>query len=163
MNPIEKYFGAEKSESVLFVLVGVAAIAVAAWFVWKVRQPFYQGMAYPLVAVALIQIVVGTTVYLRSPKDLERVSSLVANQRAIIQQEEIPRMEVVMRNFVMYRWIEIGLLAAGLLLFFMMSEPTTWKGVGLGLSIQAAFMLLLDFFAESRGRDYLAYLQQLMP
>jgi hypothetical protein len=33
-----------------------------------------------------------------------------------------------------------------------------WKGVGLGLAIQSALMLLLDFFAESRGREYLDYL-----
>jgi hypothetical protein len=45
---------------------------------------------------------------------------------------------------------------------FLYFEPNTlWKGVGLGLAIQASFMLLLDFFAESRGKTYLEFLQQL--
>jgi hypothetical protein len=35
------------------------------------------------------------------------------------------------------------------------------KGLGLGLAIQASFMLLLDYFAESRGKVYLDYLQSL--
>jgi hypothetical protein len=49
MNPIEKYFNAEKYESVLFVLVGV-------------------------VAFALIQIIVGGSVYFRSPKYLQHLN-----------------------------------------------------------------------------------------
>ena len=33
------------------------------------------------------------------------------------------------------------------------------NGIGLGLFIQAGFMLLLDFFAESRGKTYIEVLQ----
>ncbi len=162
MNPIEKYFNAEKYESVLFVLVGIVAIAVATYFFLKVKQPFYSGMAYPLIAVALIQIVVGSTVYVRSPKDITRVNEIVQTDNTKIQTEEIPRMEVVMKNFDIYRWVEIVLIVAGMVMFFYFQPMTTFKGVGLGLSIQAGFMLLLDFFAESRGKVYLEYLQQMV-
>ncbi len=162
MNPIEKYFNAEKYESVLFILVGVVAISVATYFLIKVKQPFHSGIAYPLIAVALIQIVVGSTVYLRSPKDIERVNAIVQTDNTKIQTEEIPRMEVVMKNFDIYRWIEITLLIVGLIVFFYFQPMTTFKGVGLGLLIQAGFMLLLDFFAESRGKIYIEYLQQLV-
>jgi multidrug transporter EmrE-like cation transporter len=96
MNQIEKYFNAEKYESVLFVFVGLVAIGFATYFFIKVKQPFYNGMAYPLIAVALIQIVVGSTVYFRSPKDIARVSQMVQTEKAKIQSEEIPRMETVM-------------------------------------------------------------------
>jgi hypothetical protein len=41
MEKITKYFNAEKCESVLFVLVGIMAISFAAFFLIKVRQPFY--------------------------------------------------------------------------------------------------------------------------
>jgi hypothetical protein len=57
MNQLEKYFYAEKYESALFVLVGIIAIAFAAYFLIKIKQPFYNGLAYPLIAVAFIQIV----------------------------------------------------------------------------------------------------------
>jgi small-conductance mechanosensitive channel len=162
MNPIEKYFNAEKYESVLFVLVGIVAIFVATYFLLKVKHPFHGGIAYSLIAVALIQIVVGSTVYLRSPKDITRVNDIVQTHQTKIQTEEIPRMEVVMKNFDIYRWIEIILLAVGIMIFFYFQPMTVLKGVGLGLSIQAGFMLLLDFFAESRGKVYLEYLQQLV-
>jgi hypothetical protein len=146
MNPVEKYFGAEKAESFLFVLVGLVAITLAVYFFAKLKQPFYNGIAYPLIAIALIQITVGGSVYLRSSKDIARVNQMIQIDKTRIQTEEIPRMKIVMNNFVFYRWIEI------------VKSATMWKGVGLGLVIQSALMLLLDFFAESRGREYLDYL-----
>lgn len=162
MNAIEKYFNAEKAESLLFILVGIAAITVAVYFILKLKQPFYNGMAITLVAVALIQITVGTSVYFRSPKDIERVNQIVQNEKSSIQKEEIPRMEVVMKNFTIYRWIEILLIIFGLVLVFTFPTQTFWKGIGIGLAIQAGFMLLLDYFAESRGSVYLDYLKQLV-
>lgn len=162
MNKTEKYFNAEKAESTLFILVGIIAIAVAVYFVLKLKQPFHNGMAISLFAVALIQITVGTSVYFRSPKDILRVNQIVQNEKYKIQKEEIPRMEVVMKNFVIYRWIEILLLIVGLVLVFTLSTHTFLKGIGLGLALQSGFMLLLDYFAESRGSVYLDYLKQLL-
>jgi hypothetical protein len=161
MEQISKYFNAEKYESVLFVVVGIVAIALAAYFFIKIKQPFYDGMAYPLIAIALIQMVVGSSVYFRSPKDIARVNQLVQTEAARIQTEEIPRMKTVMKNFVLYRWIEIALMLVGLFLFLYCEPETLWKGVGLGLFIQSGFMLLLDFFAESRGKMYLDFLENL--
>jgi hypothetical protein len=36
---------------------------------------------------------------------------------------------------------------------------TLLKGIGIGLAIQASFMLLLDYFAEDRGEIYFDFLQ----
>jgi hypothetical protein len=162
MNQIEKYFNAEKNESILFVLVGVVAIFIATYFLVKLKQPFYDGMAYPLIAVALIQIIVGSSVYFRSPKDIARVNEIVQINKAKIKTEEIPRMHIVMKNFNIYRWLEISLLVLGLIMFFYIQPMTLLKGVGIGLSIQAGFMLILDFFAESRGKTYIEFLQTIV-
>ena len=161
MNPIEKYFYAEKYESVFFVLVGIMSILVAIYFFVKVKQAFYNGMAYPLIAVALIQIIVGSSVYFRCSKDIVRVTEIVQTDKAKIQTEEIPRMKIVMNNFVIYRWVEFILLIIGMVMFIYFPKNSILKGIGLGLFIQSGFMLLLDFFAESRGRVYLDYLQSI--
>ncbi|WP_439554096.1 hypothetical protein [Flavobacterium macrobrachii] len=161
MRDIEKYFNAEKYESVLFVLFGVVAITFATYCFLKIKQPFYYGMAYPLITVALIQIIVGASVYFRSPKDIVRVDEIIQTDRSRIQNEEIPRMEVVMKNFVIYRWVEIVLFTIGIIFIFYFQPITFWKGFGIGLSIQAGVMLLLDFFAESRGKVYLDFLKTL--
>jgi len=158
MEQVSKYFNSEKYESVIFILVGIIAISFATYFLVKIKQPFFSGMAYPLMAVALIQIVVGSSVYFRSPKDIVRVDKIVQADKPKIQSEEIPRMEVVMKNFVIYRWVEIALILVGIIMFFFFQPMSILKGIGLGLFIQASFMLLLDFFAESRGKTYLEFL-----
>lgn len=97
MEQITKYFNSEKYESVLFVLVGLVAISFASYFLIKIKSPFYNGVAYPLITVALIQITVGTSVYFRSPKDIVRVNEIVQTNKVRLQTEEIPRMQVVMK------------------------------------------------------------------
>lgn len=158
MDQVIKYFNAEKNESILFVLIGVIAILTASYFLLKMKQPFYTGMAYPLIAIALIQIIVGSSVYMRSPKDIIRVLKILQTEKSRIPTEEIPRMKVVMKNFVIYRWVEITLVLLGLFMFFYFPTMGLVKGLGFGLFIQTGTMLLLDFFAESRGKLYLEYL-----
>ena len=52
-----EYFTAEKQESLLFVAVGILAIGVAAWL-WMNGHRL-KSMAFPLAAIAVIQVVVG--------------------------------------------------------------------------------------------------------
>ncbi|MES2286137.1 MAG: hypothetical protein V4547_10645 [Bacteroidota bacterium] len=158
MEQISKYFNAEKGESLLFATVGLVAIILATYFLIKIKQPFYNGMAIPLILIALIQLTVGASVYFRSPKDILKVENMVTNDKEKIKTDEIPRMETVMKNFLIYRYVELVLMIAGLILMFAFKENEFVKGIGIGLFIQASLMLTLDFFAEKRGHEYLSFL-----
>jgi hypothetical protein len=158
MNQIEKYFRAEKAESLLFMVVGLLAITLSLYFNFKQKDFFYTGMSYALLAVAILQLVVGFTVYKRSPLDETRVKSMIEVQFDKIENEEIPRMQLVMKNFVVYRWVEIVLAIIGILHYLFLGRTEWLKGFGLGLSLQSVLMLLLDFFAEHRGQIYLKFL-----
>jgi len=161
MKFVTDYFNAEKFESLFFIGVGIAAIAIGIYFLFVVREPFYKGVAIPLMLVALIQLTVGTIVYVRSPKDIIKVENIIKDQPNKIQTEEISRMNVVMNNFVVYRYVELGLLMLGLILFFYFPIRTFWKGIGIGLFVQVILMLSLDYFAEKRGIEYLQQLTTL--
>jgi len=115
-------------------------------------------MVIPLMIVAFIQIIVGATVYVRSPKDIIRVEQMMRNEKSKIQDEEIPRMKIVMKNFVIYRYVEIVLLLIGLIMTVIFSTSDFFKGFGIALFLQSAIMLVLDFFAEKRGIEYLNFL-----
>jgi hypothetical protein len=108
MEQIIKYFNAAKFESIIFVLVGFVASLLSAYFFIKVKQPFYNGITFSLIAIALIQLIVGSSGYLRSPKDIIRVTQIMQTDKSKIQAEEIPRMNVVMKNFALYKWVEIA-------------------------------------------------------
>ncbi len=154
---IEKYFTAEKSESLLFIFIGIAAVIAAIIFFFFLKTNFYKGMAWPLILIALIQISVGYSVYKRFDSDRQRNVYAYDLNPSELKSKEIPRMEQVNKNFVLYRWIEIGLAIAGLILIYIYrsnTEKSFLFGLGLGLAIQALIMLGADYFAEARAKEY---------
>ncbi|MBL0152310.1 MAG: hypothetical protein IPP93_02025 [Chitinophagaceae bacterium] len=159
---IEKYFMAERSESWIFMLIGFLAVAGALVCFLVLKGNFYKGMAIPLVVVGLLLAVVGYTVYKRSPEDIKRNVYAYDMNPGDLKSKEIPRMETVMKNFMIYRWVEIALLAAGIFLFFYLKEKPgkeMMRGAGAGLAIMAFLALGADYFAERRGSVYLQELK----
>ena len=157
---IDKYFIAEKQESLLFLILGIVAIglAVVFFFFIKTHPAFFRGAAIPLVLIGLIQCVVGFTVYARTDEQRKEVAYKMGLEPvSFVHNTELPRMKTVMRNFVVYRYVEIALALTGIALFFIFRsrpEPSFWMGLGLTLAIQSLLMLGADYFAESRGKDY---------
>ncbi len=152
------YFTAEKLEALLFILVGFTALAVSVWLFKSGGR--YKGMLYPLAAIALIQITVGSTVYFRTDAQVAALTAQYQNERSAFRTDEMQRMEVVVKNFVLYRWIEIGLLATGIFLMLGLRHNALWHAVGIGLGIQSALMLALDYFAERRAAEYLQFVME---
>lgn len=161
MDAVSSYFEAERAESLLFIGIGLLALGASAYFFIARRAVFYRGMALPLIAVAVIQVVVGATVALRSPQDAARVQAALQSRPALIAADELPRMQAVLESFVLYRWIEVALLLAGALLMATAGRSQRLRGAGMGLALQAALMLVLDLFAERRADAYLGFLTSL--
>jgi len=158
MKEMTHYFAGEKQESLLFMAVGMLAIGVAVWL-WTQGHRL-RFMAVPLVTVALLQIVVGTTVYLRTDAQLQSLATQAQNAPAQFKQEEVQRMQTVMKNFDTYKIIEMALLVLGVGLIGFLQKFDVAAGIGAGLVLQAGFTLALDMFAEARGQDYLVFLSQ---
>lgn len=161
-SDIEKYFTAEKQESLLFLGIGLIAIIVGilALTIWK--TPAWKGAAIPFITIALLQITVGYTVYNRSDSDRIRVVYQLDMNPNELRTKELPRMQTVMKNFVWYRWIEIALALIGIVLIVLYknnSNASFWYGLGVALTIQAVLMLGADYFAEQRGKIYTQQLQ----
>lgn len=151
------YFTGEKQESLLFIAVGLLAVVVAVWLFMNGHR--LKAMAFPLVAIAAIQWIVGGTVYFRTDDQLSTLSKQSVEAPAEFKAAETKRMEVVMKNFTLYKWIEVALLLVGMGLILFLQKYDWAAGVGAGLVLQSAFMLCLDMFAEARGQDYLVALQ----
>lgn len=155
---IEKYFNAEKAESLLFLGIGIAGIIVAVLFLFVLKTQFYKGAAVPLVLVGVVMGIVGYTVYTRSDGDRIRNVYAYDMNPGELKEKELPRMEKVMKSFVTIRYVEMILAVTGLILFFYFrvnTEKQFWAGLGLGLLIMALLGLGADYFAEKRGHVYL--------
>ena len=149
------YFSAEKSEALLFLAVGVVAIAVSVWL-WLSRSR-WKAMALPLVAIAAIQLTVGGTVYFRTDAQVAALQAQLAADRSAFKQAETVRMDVVVKNFKIYKAIEIALLLTGLALVALMRSHQKLFAAGAGLALQSGLMLVLDLFAEARADEYLKF------
>jgi hypothetical protein len=155
-----RYFSEEKAESALFVLVGVVAIALSVWLLRTGSA--YRGMAYPLTGVALIQLAVGGTVFLRTNGQLAELAAQLASSPAAYQAAEVARMEVVMRSFQLYKVLELTLFAVGVALTYVYRQKEMVYALGLGLVVQSSLMLVADLFAEKRGDIYLEQVRALV-
>lgn len=157
---IHKYFLAEKQESLLFLIVGIVAviIAVVFFFFMQSNPSFFKGAAIPLVAIGLLQTIVGYTVFARSDKQRVEVAyKMGMDNSGFVQMEELPRMQAVNKNFVLYRYIEIALFLTGLVFIFLFKgkvDKAFWLGLGVTLTIQSLIMLGADYFAERRALEY---------
>lgn len=154
---IEKYFNAEKQESLLFVFIGVAGIIAAIVFFFFLKENFYKGAAIPLLLIGLLLAVIGYTVHKRSDGDRQRNVYAYDMNPGELKDKELPRMKKVMKNFLIYRYTEIFflLLGAALYIYFIRDiKNDLWRGFGLGLAVMALLALAADFFAEKRGKVY---------
>jgi len=165
---MHKYFAAEKQESFWFMLIGLTAIVLATCFLIfvKTNTPFFRGVAIPFIVLGLLQAIVGYTVYARTDKQRNHIAYKMGMEPArFIQSEELPRMKKVMKNFALYKWLEIAFAVAGivLILCFRTNEmKQSWYGLGIALLFQSLLLLAGDFIAAKRGGAYVRGLERVI-
>ena len=81
-----RYFAAEKQESLLFVAAGAVALLAAALLL-RGGGP-YRAMAWPLLAVGVIQLAVGGSVFLRTESQVATLEARLAADPAGFRAEE---------------------------------------------------------------------------
>lgn len=162
---IEKYFVAEKQQALLFILLGVAALAgaIICWAI--VKTTLCKGIAVPLAIFGLLLIVVCGAIYNKS--DEQRVSNVYAlgMNPDQLRTREWPRMQAVESQYAIYFSIEILLLAAGIILLFLFAhkpQSAFWYGFGWALAGMAALMLAGELFSAQRAGVYTTHLKTLL-
>ncbi len=150
------YFSAEKAESVVFALLGLFSLTAGLWLVLKGHS--MRGLAVPLLSIGFIQLVVGGSVYFRTDAQVASLQRQADESPAAMKSTELARMEKVMRSFVVYKVIELVVLALGLALTFFFKRNAFAYFAGVGCVLQAGLMLTADLFAEHRGAAWVSAL-----
>lgn len=150
---ILKYFRAEKDAGLYILIVGCIIIALSAWLWWSGNRN--RAMAIPLVVIALIEVTVGSVLYLRTDKQIDTLTEQYYTDREAFARAETARMERIMSSFTIYKVVEIILLISGAIHAVIYRNRPALAGVGIGLVIQAVVMLGFDILAAQRAQVYL--------
>jgi hypothetical protein len=153
------YFRGEKLEAALFI--APAGLALAALGIAALRAEtggFAWSVAVPCFVFALVLVVVGLVVATRTSGQVAALHSGWENDAAAMLRDELPRMQAVMRNFG-WTLVAFGVMAAAGLAFRFV-VPGEWaRGLGSVLVLLGGMGLMIDGFAERRGRPYVAALK----
>jgi uncharacterized membrane protein HdeD (DUF308 family) len=160
---IEKYFMAEKQESLVFLIIGLIAILLALICYFSAKTQIFKGAALPLLVLGLIEAVAGYTVYVKS--DDKRISQVYAYDMNPDQLKtvELTRMRKVNTNFMIYRWVEIGAFITGIVLILIyknLPEKSFWMGFGITLTLMSGILFIADYIAEKRAVHYTVLLEE---
>jgi hypothetical protein len=160
---IHTYFKSEQIESLLLLAIGLITMTEAFYFFWSNGfRPYYKGLAWPLLWIGMVEVIFGASVYFRSLVDVRKIEQYFDQQPQKLLQEELPRMQKLMKSYVIYRWFEVALTVIGLLLIIAMNSSSDfWMGIGTGLLFQGGVMLVSDYFAERRGAVYIRELKEI--
>lgn len=153
------YFAAERVGA--WVLLGMAAASfIGAVLLWQSKGAF-TAMIWPLVLFGGIELMIGTTIAVRTPTQVGQLEAAFADDRGAMAQAELDRMERIERNFVIAKTGEAVLIVAGLVAVLWLPVGSTWSAVGLGVVLHGAALLVFDSFAHQRAEVYIDWLQRL--
>lgn len=159
-DQIVRYFQAEKSESVLFVLAAALAVLISIFLLNSASE--YRWMAAPLLVIAVLQAVVGGTVLLRTNQQVSRLTDQLDSDPLDYRAQELARMARVQANFRLYKAIEVALVLGGVALTHLLRSRMSWYSIGVGCIAQGALMLVFDLVAEHRAEVYVDHIQRLV-
>jgi hypothetical protein len=161
---MRSYFAAEKTEGWLFVGLGSASIGLGAYLLTR-SEDLAHGIAYPVMAIGALQAIAVGAYAFGINSTVEHLSSELAHDPRTYREEELARMTGVTRRFVLYRIVELVVLAtgAGFVTAGFVRSNDAFKGVGVGLASQASILLTLDFFADARAHAYRDQIDRFSP
>ncbi len=154
LGAMREYFHEEKSAAKMAIF-GSALIGGAGAYLTS-QSDLGRGAGYALIGVAPIALIVGGTVYARTNSQLRRLEDQLEAAPLDYRRDELARMAKVNQQFYYLRIAEYSLFGAGALTTAIGAAKGAGltTGVGIGLMIDAALLLLFDHFAEVRAQTY---------
>ena len=154
LRAMRDYFHEEKSAAKMAIFGSALAAGAGAYL--TSQSDMGRGAGYALIGLAPVALMVGGTVYFRTNSQLRRLEDQLELAPDAYRREESIRMQKVNRQFQILRIAEYSLFGIGALTAGIGAargaDLTT--GVGIGVMVDAALMLLFDHFAEVRAQAY---------
>lgn len=155
---IEKYFLTEKNAALFFLILGIIAVLLSALLFLMFKTNWYKGFVIPVFVVGVIQGLVGYQVH--KSADAYRKDAVFSYDLnpSKLETKEYVRMQKVNRQLTVLLIAEALLLMAAVLMVILLknkADTAFWRGLALGLLLQAALSFGFDGLAKNRAGVYL--------
>jgi hypothetical protein len=149
---MHRYFDGELQEAFWWGGAGLVSLGAGTGFLIG-GTPTLRAMSVPLLAFGLVEWVLAIGLWARTPGQVRTLDAQLASDPQAFFAAEHARMQRVNRGFVVYRLAELAIFFGGATLAGLgwTMDASGALGVGLGLALEAAVFLFLDFFADRRG------------
>ncbi len=154
-----EYFRAEKTTSVLLVVAAIVTLIVS-FFLIK-RTFFFNGIAYPLIAIGLIQLLFGGMVYSQS-RNMAGLAKQLQVFPATYKAEELSRMERVINILTACKMTAIALLVVCIVLMLVLRRWNLFCAVLTGTAFQTTLMLVFVVSSQNRALEYVTRIERLL-
>lgn len=158
---LRRYFAQEQRGGIVLMAMGAPAVAVGAGLLVDTPD-LWRGMAYPLLILGGVEFVGGLVFAARTPDQVRKLEHGLSTQPRLSLTTELARMRRVNRQFLLLEIVESLVLTGGIALSAAggAAKSSLLTGVGLGLSIESAGLLVFDVIAAARAHRYTDSLQR---
>jgi hypothetical protein len=156
---LQAYFDGETREAYAWGGLGLLGLGAGSALLAQ-EDRLDKGAAWPLLGVGLLQLALGTGLFIRTPGQVADLAALLDAHPADFGRQERARMERVNFGFRVYSAVEASLLTVGggVALAGLARDSRVLMGVGLGTVVEMGVMLVLDHLASERAAEYTARL-----
>ncbi|MFZ4799588.1 MAG: hypothetical protein ACOYMA_18985 [Bacteroidia bacterium] len=155
---IKKYYNAQKTQGLLFIIIGILSIILGAILVINVNNLYSNGITLPLIIIGMLQVYFGVTTFKNTPIHLLLVQGFVMKNQASMANTEIPFIhKTILFQKKMINIFLIG-VALAVLFLFVFNKTMFLQGLGIGLFIHSLIIITANYFAEQRSQIYLKWL-----
>ncbi|MBF2754487.1 MAG: hypothetical protein ISN29_04425 [Gammaproteobacteria bacterium AqS3] len=160
-SAINTYFDNEKTVGMSKLILALLCLLGA--LIFYRRGPFGRGLSYPLVAIGVIEFIVGGTIYFRTDDQVSSLLAQLQTDQAAFFAEETERMALVVANFPAYKIGQLVMVALGAIagLYAYWRLNMTLLGTGAGLSAAGFALWVTDASAVTEASTYYETIQQL--
>jgi hypothetical protein len=157
---VRQYFEGERAGGFGFLGAGLIHLGAASYLFTR-DETVPHSASYPLFVTGAAQLLVGILVTPAASGKIRDSEARINAGPAAFQREELERMQGVADRFVWAQGLELTAFAVGtgLALYGELNDREVVSGVGLGLAVSSALVLVLDFLAAQRSESYIRALQ----
>ncbi len=155
INYMRQYYLDERSGALYAVLAGIVYLVAGLWL-WNAfaGNALSRGMATGFLFSSALLLALSAGSYFYNSNKLALTEARSGEQERVLQQEELARMDKVMRVTFPNAFRTFAVLMVAALAIIVFTRGEYWKGIGIALMLLTALLIISDSFSQQRNRAY---------